>query len=67
MIMKKLAKGLLTAAAVALSAIGTQALEIGQSAPLFSANSTQGPIHLGDLLGEKHLVLAFYYADFTPV
>lgn len=65
--MKKLAKGFFTAAAVALSALGAQALETGQSAPLFTANSTQGSVHLGDLLGEKHVVLAFYYADSTPV
>ncbi len=65
--MKKLAKGLLTAASVMLGTLNAQALEVGQSVPLFSAESTLGPIHLGDLLGEKHLVLAFYYADFTPV
>ena len=65
--MKKLVKGLLTAASVMLGTLSAQALEIGQSVPLFSAESTQGTIYLGDLLGEKHLVLAFYYADFTPV
>lgn len=65
--MKKLAKGLLTAASVMLGTLSAQALEVGQSVPLFSAESTQGTIHLSDLLGEKHLVLAFYYADFTPV
>jgi len=65
--MKKLAKGMITAAGVAVSAIGAQALEIGQSVPLFSAESTQGPIVISEMLGEKHLVLAFYYADFTPV
>lgn len=65
--MKKLGKGLWTAASVMLGTLSAQALEIGQSVPLFSAESTQGTIHLGDLLGEKHVVLAFYYADFTPV
>ena len=65
--MKKLMKGLLTAASVMLGTLSAQALEIGQSVPLFSAESTQGTIHLSDQLGEKHLVLAFYYADFTPV
>lgn len=65
--MRKLAKGLLTAAWVATSALGAQALEIGQSVPLFSAESTRGPIVMSELLGEKHIVLAFYYADFTPV
>ena len=65
--MKKLVKGLLTAASIMFITLSAQALEIGQSVPLFSAESTQGTIHLGDLLGEKHLVLSFYYADFTPV
>jgi len=65
--MKKLVKGLLTAVGGSVSAIGAQALEIGQSIPLFSAESTRGPIVISDLLGKFHLVLAFYYADFTPV
>ena len=65
--MKKLARGLITAVGVAVSAIGAQALEVGQSIPLFSAESTWGPIVISELLGRKHLVLAFYYADFTPV
>jgi len=65
--MKKLARGLITAAWVAASAVGAQALEVGTSVPLFTATSTQGEIRLGDLLGKQHLVLAFYYADFTPV
>ncbi len=65
--MKKLARGFLTAASVMLGTLSAQALEVGQSVPLFSAESTQGTINLSDLLGEKHLVLAFYYADFTPV
>lgn len=65
--MKNLAKGLLTAASVMLGTLSAQALEIGQSVPLFSAESTRGTIHISDLLGKKHLVLALYYADFTPV
>jgi peroxiredoxin Q/BCP len=50
---------------VALTAIGAQALEVGQKAPPFEAQSTQGTIRLADYQGKKHLVLAFYYADFT--
>ena len=64
--MKKLTRGLLTAAWVAISALAAHALEVGKSAPLFTAESTTGTIHLGDILGEKHVVLAFYFADFTP-
>jgi peroxiredoxin Q/BCP len=50
---------------VALTAIGAQALEVGQKAPAFEAVSTHGTIRLADYLGKQHLVLAFYYADFT--
>ncbi|MDT8419454.1 MAG: hypothetical protein RQ754_03400 [Desulfuromonadales bacterium] len=65
--MKKLVKGFLTAAGVAISALGAYALDVGQSVPLFTGESTRGTLHIGDLLGEQHLVLAFYFADFTPV
>ena len=58
-------RSLATAAMVMLSAIGAQALEVGQKAPEFEAQSTHGKIRLVDYLGRKHVVLAFYYADFT--
>jgi len=50
---------------VALTAIGVQALEVGKKAPLFEALSTSGDIRLAEYAGKKHVVLAFYYADFT--
>lgn len=65
--MKKTARGLITAASLLLSSIAAQALEIGTQAPLFSASSTRGEIVLADLLERGPVVLAFYYADFTPV
>jgi alkyl hydroperoxide reductase subunit AhpC len=43
------------------------ALNVGDSAPLFDAESTEGTISLQNYLGQKHVVFAFYYADFTPV
>jgi len=58
-------KSLATAAMVAFTAIGAQALEVGKKAPLFEAVSTSGDIRLADYIGKKHVVLAFYYADFT--
>ena len=64
--MKRLAKGLLTAAWVALTSLAAHAVEVGTPAPDFSGTSTQGPIRLSELQGKK-VVLAFYYADFTPV
>lgn len=43
------------------------ALNVGDKAPLFTAESTEGTMSLQSYLGQKHVVLAFYYADFTPV
>ncbi|MDX1777099.1 MAG: redoxin domain-containing protein [Desulfobulbales bacterium] len=43
------------------------ALEIGDVAPLFEADSDKGPVKLLDYRGKKNVVLAFYFADFTPV
>ena len=42
-------------------------LEVGDKAPSFSGNSTQGQIALDDFIGKKNVVLALYYAIFTPV
>jgi peroxiredoxin len=44
-----------------------RALDVGDSAPVFQALSTQGPIDLKEYAGKKNVVLALYYADFTPV
>ncbi|MBB3774041.1 peroxiredoxin (alkyl hydroperoxide reductase subunit C) [Angulomicrobium tetraedrale] len=41
-------------------------LRIGDAAPVFSARSTQGQVHLGDYRG-RWLVLFSHPADFTPV
>ena len=43
------------------------ALKVGDPAPLFSANSTQGNIQLADFKGNQNVVLALYFAIFTPV
>jgi peroxiredoxin len=42
-------------------------LQVGDKAPLFEAASTQGIIKLADFSSKKHVVLAFYFKDFTPV
>lgn len=44
----------------------SDALNVGDNAPPFDAQSTQGTISLQSLLGQKHVVLALYFADFTP-
>lgn len=42
-------------------------LTIGSPAPAFTAESTQGTIHLQDYLGRQNVVLIFYPGDDTPV
>ncbi len=41
-------------------------LAVGQPAPDFVAQSTQGPIQLKEYAGKRTVVLAVYYKDFTP-
>ncbi len=40
---------------------------IGSPAPDFTADSTEGTLTLSELQGKKNVILAFYFADFTPV
>ncbi len=42
-------------------------LQVGQTAPLFSAESTAGPISLESMRGQKNVVLIFYPGDDTPI
>ncbi|MFY0546244.1 peroxiredoxin [Brevibacillus sp. H7] len=42
-------------------------LRVGDKAPDFTAESTQGRIHLAELLGQNNVVLIFYPGDDTPV
>ncbi|MGG1658806.1 peroxiredoxin [Brevibacillus sp. NRS-1366] len=42
-------------------------LKVGTVAPIFTANSTKGPIDLSEHLGKRHNVLIFYPGDDTPV
>jgi len=41
-------------------------LQVGDTAPAFSAPSTRGEIELGRTLQDGPVVLALYPADFTP-
>jgi alkyl hydroperoxide reductase subunit AhpC len=43
------------------------ALQLGDEAPDFTAESTEGPLHLYDYLGDAWGVLFSHPADFTPV
>lgn len=42
-------------------------LNVGDKAPSFKGESTQGQIALDDFIGKKNVVLALYYAVFTSV
>lgn len=42
-------------------------LDVGDKAPLFEGNSTRGNIELIDYSGKKNVVLALYFAAFSPV
>lgn len=64
--MKKLLAALF-ACFLALVPVTANALEVGDEAPQFEAVSDKGPIKLLDYRGKKNVVLAFYFADYTPV
>ncbi len=42
-------------------------LSVGDTAPAFTAQTTRGETNLVDLTDKGPVILAFYYADFTPV
>ena len=50
-----------------ISAAAGFALQVGEPAPDFQAISTTGVINLSQALEQGPVVLALYYADFTPV
>ena len=52
---------------LALVPVLADALEVGDEAPQFEAASYKGPINLMEYRGKKNVVLAFYFADYTPV
>jgi peroxiredoxin len=45
----------------------SHALNTGDKAPLFDAESSQGTVSLESFGGKKNVILAFYFADFSPV
>ncbi len=50
-----------------LTGVCSFALQVGDTAPDFKAISTAGAIDLSQTLQQGPVVLALYYADFTPV
>jgi peroxiredoxin len=53
-------------AARALLASNATALQVGAAAPDFTTMSTRGEVTLSQALEKGPVVLALYYADFTP-
>ncbi len=52
---------------ILVTPILSHALEVDDTAPNFTGHSTQGDIQLTDYAGKQHVVLALYFAVFTPV
>lgn len=65
--MRNSTQGLITAVSIFFGSASACALDVGQKAPLFQTETTQGNINLTDILKSKPVILAFYYAAFTPV
>jgi len=57
---------LFLAAALILAASPALALSVGDQAPTFTAQSNQGEVSLADYLEKKNVILAFYFAIYTP-
>jgi len=57
---------LVLAAALMLVASPVLALSVGDQAPGFTAQTSQGEVSLADFLGEKNVILTFYFAIYTP-
>ena len=64
---QKLVVGGLVLLGLSMAPTQSLGLEVGDNAPVFSSNSTQGVIDLADFRGKQHVVLALYFAIFTPV
>ena len=47
--------------------VSAYAIEIGREAPDFKKKSSQGQVQLSEYEGRKNVVLALYFAVFTPV
>ena len=50
-----------------MSALSAYALDVGERAYLFTVDSSQGQVNLAKAVEKGPVVLAFYYADFSPL
>ena len=62
----RITRVLILTAALILAASPVLALSVGDQAPAFTAQTNQGEVSLVDYLGKKNLILAFYFAIYTP-
>ena len=62
----RITRVLILTAALILAASPVLALSVGDQAPAFTAQTNQGEVSLADYLGKKNLILAFYFAIYTP-
>jgi len=56
---------ILPALLVLFTAAGAEALDVGDQTPDFTLPSTHGDITLSSYQGNKTVILAFYFKDFT--
>jgi hypothetical protein len=54
-------------AGLSLSPVRSFGIGVGDKAPAFSGESTHGSIRLADFAGKQNVILALYFAIFTPV
>ena len=47
--------------------VTSSGIEVGDKAPAFSGESTHGTIRLADFDDKQNVILALYFAIFTPV
>ena len=64
---KSLVASVILLSCLILLPLTASALEVGESTPLFTADSTSGEISLARYSGKKNVVLALYFAVFTSV
>ncbi len=64
---KSTLKTVVTLALLLGTPLAAFAIDVGDRAPLFESASTMGDVRLADYLGKQHIVLALYFAVFTPV
>ena len=57
---------LVLVAALILVTSPVLALSVGDQAPAFTAQTNQGEVSLADYLGKQYVILAFYFAIYTP-